>query len=155
MRRSSRAKRPSNKQRPKYFPLKGGLNLVDAPITMPNGMVLAAVNYELLSRDGYRRIDGFERFDGQSSPSESSYWVLNFDSGDITEPVVGAQAIGAASGATGVVLLVVLNSGTWPGGDAVGYFVLFDVDGDFIDDENINFLGADDGYGPGYSNGFG
>lgn len=154
MRRSSRARRPNDKVVPKYFALKGGLNLVDAPITMPNGMVLAAVNYELLSREGYRRIDGFERFDGQPSPSEASYWILNFDAGSIAEPEDNGLCTGVTSGATGDLLTKVVTAGTWAGNDAEGYFVLGNVVGSFQNNETLTFTNAGSPFTSGFSSGF-
>ncbi|RLD03433.1 MAG: hypothetical protein DRI65_12895 [Chloroflexota bacterium] len=159
MRRSTRARRPNNKVQPKYFALKGGLNLVDAPITMPAGMVLAAVNYELLSRDGYRRVDGYERFDGQTSPSDASYWVLDFDTGtDQSSPYevtpVGAIVHGGTSGATGKILSVIEDSGDWQTGDVVGQLVITDVVGSFQDDEALHFTNAGDEYNYEYSSEF-
>ena len=118
-------------------------------------MCLAAINYELLTTDGYRRIDGFERFSGQDSPSEESYWVLNFTAGSIVEPEVDAIAYGATSGATGKIGLVVITSGTWVGNDAAGYLVLFNVVGAFTDTETINFTGVGDGFDTGFSSGMG
>ena len=160
MRRSKLARRPNGDVKTKYFTLKGGLNLVDAPISIPPGMVLAAVNYELLSRDGYRRVDGFERFDGKPSPSDASYWILDYDTGSDIEiveeaPAVGSQAIGVTSGAKGEVGVVVIDTGAWADDDAAGYFVIFALSGTFLDNEPITFLGEDDGYGSGFSAGFG
>jgi len=155
MRKSNFARKPRGNVDSKSFPLKGGINLVDAPLTIKNGMCLAAINYELLTTDGYRRIDGFERFDGQSSPSEETYWILNFTIGSIVEPEVDATAYGATSGATGKVGLVVITSGTWAGNDAVGDLVLFNVVGSFTDTETINFIGSGDGFDTGFSSGMG
>ena len=104
MRRSTRSRRPNDKVKTKYFPLKGGLNLVDAPITMPPGMVLSAINYELLTRDGYRRIDGFERYDGQESPSDASYWILDYYE---SLGVISEGNIVHGSSATGTILSIV------------------------------------------------
>ena len=103
MRRSNFARKPNGDVKTKYFKLRGGLNLVDSPIDIPPGQVLAAVNYELLSRDGYRRIDGIERSDGQLSPTAASYWILKYDFGDfaISE---GDLITGLSSGATGLCL---------------------------------------------------
>ena len=142
MRRSTRARRPNNKVVPKYFALKGGLNLVDAPITMPPGQVLAAVNYELLSRNGYRRIDGYERFDGQTSPIDASYWILDFDtgadpSGPFSAPPDGSIVTGITSGATSIILSMVEVSGDWQTGDVIGYFVLRNVAGNYQDNEQL------------------
>lgn len=47
--------------------LQGGLNLVTPQLAMPPGMAIAALNYEPEAR-GYRRLGGYERFDGQPSP---------------------------------------------------------------------------------------
>ena len=118
-------------------------------------MVLGAINYELDVRDGYRRIDGYERFDGQNSPSDASYWILYFDAGDIAEPEVGGTVEGATSGAKGEIGLVVEESGTWAGGDAAGYLVIFQISGTFQDNEAINFLGLGDGFSSAFSSAFG
>jgi len=98
---------------PTSFTLDGGLNLVDPPINMPNGMLIAATNYELLPRGGYRRIDGFERSDGQPRPSDANNWILYFDTGDVTEPEVDSICTGVTSGATGKVGVVVKPAGNW------------------------------------------
>lgn len=139
----------------KYFSFDGGLNLVDPPLSTPDGMLLGVSNFELKVRGGYRRIDGIERFDGNLLPSDASYWVLNFDAGDITEPPIGSEAHGNTSGAKGEVGSITLMSGSWVGGDAAGYFILFNVTGTFQDDEIIHFTGAGDGFNYGFSNGFG
>ena len=123
------SRRPSNKIRSSSFSLKGGLNLVDTPLSIAPGMALATLNYELLSRDGYRRIDGFERYDGQQKPTDSSYWILNYDGGTslVTE---GDTIVGLTSGASSEVLSV------W--GDAVsGYLVIAEISGTFLDNETF------------------
>jgi len=103
MRKSSLARRPRGNVDTDSFALKGGINLVDAPIDLPPGMCLASVNYELQTRDGYRRMDGYEVFDGRTSPSDAAYWVLHYD---IRTAVMAddATVTGASSGATGKVL---------------------------------------------------
>lgn len=130
MNRSNLSRRPSNKIKTKSFTFKGGLNLVDAPMSIKNGSALGLFNYEILSRnEGYRRIEGFERYDGQDSPGNATYWILDYDGGTgaISE---GDTVEGATSAATAEVLLVV--------GDTVsGYLVLTYLTGAFQDDENI------------------
>lgn len=155
MSKSRRSRPPQNDVRTEYFPLTGGLNLVDAPLAIKPGMVLTAINYELQSRGGYRRIDGIERYDGQASPSAAQYWVLNFDTGDISTPVTDGFVTGVTSGATGKVERAVLTSGSWAGGDAVGYLVVLTLTGSFTDDEALTMTDAGDGFGSGFSNGFG
>ncbi len=60
-----------------FFPFKGGENLIDPVLEMNPGELINSLNYECdASGGGYRRIDGFERFDGRTAPSsllESSY----------------------------------------------------------------------------------
>lgn len=152
MRRSNLARKPRGDVLTKFFSLRGGMNLVDAPITMDPGMALAAVNYELLSRDGYRRVDGYERSDGQAKPSAATYWILDFDAGDVVTPVVDGHVVGLTSGATGKIGLVVLESGTWAGSDAAGYLVVFVLTGSFLNNETLSFTGAGDEYSYEYSN---
>ena len=149
------ARKPNGDVKTHYFPFDGGLNLVDAPLDTKEGMVLGAVNYEQRVRGGYRRIEGHERFDGQDSPSDESYWLLNFDAGDLLEPEVDGYAFGFSSGAKGKVGMISLTSGTWAGGDAAGDIILFGVTGIFQDNEAISFTGAGDGFDGGFSSGFG
>lgn len=153
MRRGRTKKKPLVKT--PYFSFDGGLNLVDPPLLTKDGMLLGVSNYELLVRGGYRRIDGIERYDGHSSPSEQGYWILNFDTGAIVEPGVESIATGGTSGATGAVGLVSLTSGTWAGGDAAGFLVLFNVSGTFQDNEPLSFTNTGDGFSTGFSSGFG
>lgn len=87
-----------------YFPLKGGLNLVTPPLSTPDGMCRDAINFECDVDGGYRRIDGYERFDGKSAPSDEIYYSLaiaTFTGASISN---GAVIEGAVSGATGIVI---------------------------------------------------
>lgn len=154
-RHSKRSRKPRGNVESHAFTLKGGLNLVDAPLTMPEGQCIVAINYEALSREGYERTAGFERYDGQDSPSDQDYWILNFDAGGLVSPPEDTYCRGHTSGAFGKVGSVVLTSGDWAVGDAAGYLVLFGVSGSFIDDEKLGFTAAGDGFSAGFSNGFG
>jgi hypothetical protein len=154
MRRSKLARGPRAVVKTQSFDLDGGLNLVDPPMTIPPGMLLAATNYELLPRGGYARIEGFERSDGQARPSDASYWILNFDAGDLVAPVDDGLVVGGTSGATGKVGVTVLTSGSWAGGDAAGYFALYTLTGLFVDDEPLGFTNATPGFDQGFSSGF-
>ena len=154
MRRSMRSRKPDQKVDTASFELKGGLNLVDAPLQMPDGMLIAATNYELLPRGGYRRIDGFERSDGQAKPSDATYWVMYFATGDIAEPVVDGIVSGATSGATGKVGVVVKTSGNWNAGNAEGYVVIYTLTGVFESGEVLSFTAANPAYSSGFSSGF-
>lgn len=59
-----------------FFALQGGLDLVTPAISMPPGRVFDSKNYEPAISGGYRRIDGFERFDGRPSPTDSAKYVV-------------------------------------------------------------------------------
>lgn len=129
MRRSALAKRPRNKVKTKSFVLKGGLNLVDSPLQIPDGMLLTGLNYELLTRDGYRSLAGIERFDGQNKPTDATYWILYYDNGTIAF-IEGDIVDGLTSGHSAKVLSV------W--GDTVsGYLVITEATGIFQDNEPL------------------
>lgn len=111
-----------------FYPLGGGLDLVAPAISISPGKVIDAQNYEPAIGGGYRRIDGYERFDGRTAPSASGYWILNVTlTGSV---VVGNTVTGATSGATGVVLAL-----------ATGALVLARVSGTFAT-ESIKVSGV-------------
>lgn len=55
-----------------YFPLAGGLNIVDTPLQIAPGELIDGLNYEPRTLGGYQRLQGYERFDGQTPPSQES-----------------------------------------------------------------------------------
>lgn len=59
-----------------YFPFFGGLDLVSAALSVKDGTLAGCKNYEVSTVSGYKRMLGYERFDGRTSPSslvESDY----------------------------------------------------------------------------------
>jgi hypothetical protein len=93
---------PFTKVATSYYPLKGGLDLETPAIEVAAGKCFAALNYEPMISGGYRRINGFERFDGRTSPTSASYWVMTITpTGTIN---AGDAITGASSSATGVAL---------------------------------------------------
>lgn len=145
--------------RPEYFPFVGGLNLVDPAMSINPGQLLVGINYEAATRGGYRRVDGYERYDGRSSPTDATYVRLNFDagqnapstgscSGSSTRPGAclvngdtwtnGDTITGGTSAATGILLKVTVTSGSWAGNDAAGELVLTNVSGTFQDNETLS-----------------
>ena len=56
---------------PSYFPLTGGWNIESPPLATQPGEVLDATNYECLIGGGYRRIYGYDLYDGQTTASQS------------------------------------------------------------------------------------
>lgn len=59
-----------------YYPFRGGLDLMDPPMSIPAGSVIGCQNFEPAIRGGYRRSDGYERFDGHPSPSDATFITL-------------------------------------------------------------------------------
>lgn len=102
----------------KYYQFGGGLDQVSPPIKMPEGVAIAASNFECGTYGGYTRIKGYERFDGRTKPSTAQY-------NSIPVTVTGSYALGntvtgATSGATGV--LIAATSTTWFLTKVVGTF---------------------------------
>lgn len=56
---------------PKYIPFQGGLDQESPAIAIPPGRLLAVQNYEA-APSGYRRTQGYERFDGRPSPAAAT-----------------------------------------------------------------------------------
>lgn len=132
----------ASKTKTKYWGFKGGLDIVTPALELDPGRVLGCRNYEIGIYGGYRRIEGYERYDGQPRPSDASYWILDFDTSD-TEVVAGQIVTGVTSGATGTTVIDgVLESGSYAGGDAAGYFVLYGVSTAFQSAENLQVSAA-------------
>lgn len=85
--------------------LRGGWDLITPTYELTPGRVRNVENFEVQTREGYARIDGYERFDGQPKPSDATYTILQFDS-FVETPRVGETLTGATSGATGEVVAV-------------------------------------------------
>jgi hypothetical protein len=118
-----------------YFPFGGGLNLVDTPLQVPPGELLACSNYECAMRGGYERIGGYERVDGREKPSDARYWILEFSRGDTNRyPPVGGFIYGAYSGASGTVI------DTLDSTSPTGRLALRTVTGDFLANEPLVYI---------------
>lgn len=135
-----------------YVQLLGGEDLVSPALSINPGALMFSENYEPGIVYGYRRIDGFERVDGRPAPSDASYWIINFTAGD-NEPTVGDFIQGATSMATATLMSVVLTSGSWAGNNAVGYMVLTNVVGTFVNGEVLS-LSNPLAFTSGFSGGF-
>jgi len=69
---------------PENVILDGGLDLIRARPAVLAGRIRECLNYEVGYRRGNTRIDGFERFDGTTSPSNTTGWVLEVHKVDVT-----------------------------------------------------------------------
>jgi len=121
---------------PRTFPIIPTLDLVTPMFQKKPGVLIACLNHEPMA-DGAKRIDGYERIDGRTKPSASTYSILEFDGG--TAAITAGQTVaGATSAASGEALAdAVVLSGTYGAGTAAGYLVLLNVSGTFQDNEAL------------------
>jgi hypothetical protein len=116
---------PSVDIRTDYAKLAGGLDLVSPALSVRPGFLLDAVNYEPGVFGGYKRIDGYERFDGRASPSSGTYYYTTYTP-TTTAPAVGATLTqGAVTAvvavvADGVLALTKVAGGTLAAGAYTG-----------------------------------
>lgn len=68
---------PQSTLKQALIPLKDGLDYFQPRLAVSPGSLVGCKNYEALDTVGYKRIDGFERFDGTSGVSSVSIWGLN------------------------------------------------------------------------------
>ena len=106
------------------FFLGGGLNVMEPPLAMQPGYVIGCNNFEPALEGGYRRVDGYERFSGQASPSLTAFISIPYASAGGFTPSPGATVTESGSGATGTVtyldsvnnaVVIVPSSGTFVG----------------------------------------
>ena len=156
-----------------YFPFEGGLNMVEPALSMRAGELVSADNFEVDVRGRYRRVDGYERFDGQTLPSEITFYRIPFTVGtardsvfdsafssafDMQIPSVGDLVKGETSGAIGSVLQVSIEdvtgdsaAGTFSTSDAEGYVYFTVVSGTLQDGEIMYFLNKDSAFGSAFN----
>lgn len=96
--------------------LGGGWDQLTPTLLLKPGVVRDSLNFEANATNGYTRIAGYERFDGQPAPSAATYSMVFVDAMAYT-PVVGDTITGSISGATGVVIA----TGIVAGGDYIAY----------------------------------
>lgn len=167
---------PPEKRRSTYFPFEGGVNIVDPSLALKPGELVASDNFEIDIRGRYRRIDGYERFDGRELPSAVSYYKMPFITGTAKAktfssaystafiyniPSVGDIIKGETSSALGSILAVVIEdvtgsaaSGSFSAGDAEGNIYFTVTSGTFQDGETLFFLHKDSAFGAAFFVGF-
>lgn len=149
-----------------YFPLQGGLNQEDSPLNIRPGECLASKNYEPGIRGGYRRVDGFERYDGQLAPSAAAYLQVYWDGGRTPSgysdgfdegfggpeggfppdnyPAVG-DTVTSASGGSGTIAAIYPGGVSFSSGYSAGFggtpyagfLILVGVTGTFANDDTL------------------
>tara|TARA_R100001143_G_C3321465_1_gene114991 strand:- start:25 stop:558 length:534 start_codon:yes stop_codon:yes gene_type:complete len=156
-----------------YFPFEGGVNMVDPSLSLEPGELVAANNFEIDIRGRYRRIDGYERFDGQTLPSEITFYRIPFTVGtardsvfdsafstafDMQIPSTGDLVKGATSGGVGTILQVSIedvtgdaSAGSFSNDNAEGYVYFTVVSGTLQDGETMYFLNKDSAFGSAFN----
>jgi hypothetical protein len=151
-----------------YFPFEGGLNIVEPALSMRPGELVAADNFEVDVRGRYRRLDGYERFDGQTLPSAITFYRIPFTIGtsrdsvfsnafntafDMQIPATGDMVKGETSGAIGSILQVSIedvtgdsSAGSFSNSTAEGYVYFIVVSGTLQDGETLLFLNKDSAF---------
>ena len=156
-----------------YFPFEGGVNMVDPSLSLEPGELVAADNFEIDIRGRYRRMDGYERFDGQTLPSQITFYRIPFTVGtardsvfdsafstafDMQIPSTGDLVKGATSEAIGSILQVSIEDVTGDSsarsfsGSAAEAYVYFAVtSGTLQDGEIMYFLNKDSAFGSAFN----
>ncbi|TXH08645.1 MAG: hypothetical protein E6R03_17860 [Hyphomicrobiaceae bacterium] len=100
---STRAQIPVTTTQFDYFACVGGLNLVSPELAKKPGTLIDCSNFECELTGGYRRIGGYERFDGRARPSDQNYYTI---AASVTSDIaVGDMLSGATSLATASVIV--------------------------------------------------
>ena len=87
----------------------GGLDQTTPTLQLQPGACRDALNFECSQFGGYARIEGYERFDGRTSPSSATYQIIQVSS-FTNVPAIGNTITQATSGATGKVIAVVSDA---------------------------------------------
>lgn len=178
----SRRNIPRSSAQTTYWPMSGGLNTEDPSLSLKPGEAIASENYEIGVRGRYRRTDGYERFDGQTLPSNANYYKISYTSGALStgwssgfdsgfspagNTLVGATVTGDLSGAHATVLLhyyttdprdqsgvgYLIISEEIKSGFSSGFASGFSLFSSFINGEGLTFT-INTGFSTGFSNGF-
>jgi hypothetical protein len=110
-----------------YAALSGGLDLVSGALNVRPGRMSECLNFEqVFGKQGYKRIDGYERFDGRPEPHKAAYSIQNYK--DRVTPITVGQTVTGPS-ASALVLQVT--------GGVTGELVLLVTSGAFADNQAI------------------
>ena len=156
-----------------YFPFEGGVNMVDPSLALQPGELVASNNFEIDIRGRYRRIDGYERFDGQTLPSEITYYRIPFTVGTARDSVFDSafstafdmqipSNVDLVKGDTRVAIGSILqvsiedvtgdeSAGSFSNSNAEGYVYFTIVTGTLEDGETMFFLNKDSAFGSAFN----
>lgn len=112
-----------------YVPFVGGMDQVTPPIEVAPGALSDSINFDVGTNGGYRRIDGYEKYDGSPPPGSFGYWGIAVAA--TASMPLGRTFTGAVSGATGKIIAT----------DNFGYVYYVRPTGTFQIGEAVTILG--------------
>jgi hypothetical protein len=130
--------------------LKQGLDLVTPPMLVEAGAMIDCLNYEMTDVAGYRRIDGYEKYDGYPNGGIYNYYRVIINA--ITpsdQSLLGAGGVISRTGLSGTVDIGVIVGGSWASTDTGPYYYdivprtstdAFITDEDYMELEGGGFL---------------
>lgn len=119
-----------------YFALTGGLDQRSSALSIKPGRLVQGLNIEeIFGLQGYRTIQGNERFDGRPSPSACNFAAQPFDTG--TAAITAGQTVTSTGGASALVVSVTVTSGSFGGGNAAGILILTSLTGTWANNDAI------------------
>lgn len=133
------------KRVPITYRIEGGANLVDAKSLLKPGTTTGGKNMEVVQGAGLRRMDGYERFNGNEAhrASTGTYTKYSYDLGGNAVMADGLTVVGATSAATGIVCgNASIATGTIAAGTAAGELHLFVLTGAFQSGEQVTISGS-------------
>ena len=88
------------------IPLNLGLDLVTPPLMVEPGSLIDCLNYEMTDTAGYRRIDGYEQYDGFPNGDLNEYYIISLGYGSAIPlgTVIYRETEGGGRVAVGVVV---------------------------------------------------
>ncbi len=104
--------------RTQYYALEGGLDTVTPALSVRPGRALVMVNFEPWYQGGYRRIPGYERFDGRPRPSDATF--IGFDVDDVASLTLRDTVTGDTSSTTGILIGIYDDIDGSFGSDVIG-----------------------------------
>lgn len=124
-----------------YAALTGGIDQASSPLNMKPGRLQRGLNVEEnFGQQGYSFVLGYERFDGRSAPSQADYSLQRFHLGTVA--IAAGNTVTNATTASGLVVSVTVDVGSFAGGDAEGVLLLTNVTGAWADGDPIKVGGV-------------
>jgi hypothetical protein len=116
----------------------GGLNFVDSAASISPGELLGCRNYEPHFQTGaYRRIAGYEIFDGHPRPHQAEYWKITLNTISGGPFILGETVTSDLGPETGIVVAYEIDE---EAADDSGYLIITDLSNDV--DEGAQWSGG-------------